>query len=206
MNWKNVYHLIQVERKSGRLLRGTNPSKYKENRFSAYWPYLLAVVIGVVAGVFALFLSGILPDAIGVDIQSYAPYVFVTLPTIILITSTIMGMLYQLQRSGVKMQAEAPYWLPITWQEHTLASVIASILGIPLGIVLFASSAILVFSLFNGLLLLAIATSIAMFAAAFLTSILTEIIRVLQVRSMGAVHKSGGKSAIWIRFIGTLAF
>jgi hypothetical protein len=206
MNWKNVYYLIQVERKSGRLLRGKNPSKYKENRVFVHWPYLLAAVIGVIAGVFALFLSGILTDILEVDILDYAAYVFVTLPTLVLIANTVMGMLYQLQRSGVKMQTEAPYWLPITWQEHTLASVIASILGIPLGIVLFLSSAIIVFSIFNGLILLAIATSLAMLAAAFLTSTLTEIIRILQIRSMGAIHKSSGKSAIWIRFIGTLAF
>jgi hypothetical protein len=206
MNWKNVYYLIQVERKSGRLLRGKNPSKFKEHRFLTHWPYLLAIAIGVVVGVFALFLSGAISDIIGVDISSYAVHVFVTLPTIILIVNAIMGMLYQMQRSGVKMQAEAPFWLPITWQEHTLASVIASLLGIPLGVVLFISSAIIVFSIFNGLLILAIATSIAMLAASFLTSTLTEIIRILQVRSMGAVHKSSGKSAIWLRFIGSIAF
>jgi hypothetical protein len=65
---------------------------------------------------------------------------------------------------------------------------------------------ILTFAVFNGLLLLAIATSIAMLAAAFLTSTLTEILRVLQVRSTGAVHKSGGKSAIWVRFISSIGF
>jgi len=206
MNWKNVYHLIQVERKSGRLLRGKNPSKFKESFLLAYWPYLLSIVLGVVVGVFALFLSGILTDLIGVDIQSYAPYVFVTLPTIILIANAVMGMLYQMQRSGVKIQAEAPYWLPITWQEHTLASVLANLLGVPLGTVLLVSSAILAFSIFNGLFLLALGVSIAMFAAAFLTSTLTEIIRVLQIRFIGAVHKSGGKNAIWLRFIGTIMF
>ena len=206
MNWKNVYYLIQVERKSGRLLRGKNPTKYKENRFLTYLPYLLTVVVGVVIGVSAGFFTGVLTDVLGVDVQSYAAQVFVTLPTIVLITNAIMGMLYQLQRSGVKMQAETPYWLPITWQEHTLASVMASLLGIPIGTVLLISSVILTFAVFNGLLLLAIATSIAMLAAAFLTSTLTEILRVLQVRSTGAVHKSGGKSAIWVRFISSIGF
>jgi hypothetical protein len=206
MNWKNVLLLIQVERKSGRLLRGKKLSNYKENRFLAYWPYLLAIVLGVVVGAAAIFLSGALTDVIGVDIQNSAAHMFVTLPTIILIANIVMGMIYQMQRSSVKMQAEAPFWLPITWQEHTLASVIANLIGIPIGIVLFASSAILVFSIFNGLLFLAIATSIAMFAAAFLTSTLTEILRVLQARFIGAVHKSGGKSAIWVRFIGSIAF
>ena len=31
MNWKNVYYLMQVERKSGRLLRGINPTKFREH-------------------------------------------------------------------------------------------------------------------------------------------------------------------------------
>ncbi|MDR2700130.1 MAG: hypothetical protein LBC12_04900 [Nitrososphaerota archaeon] len=207
MNWKNVYYLLQVERKSGRLLRGVNPTKYAENRILANWPYLLSIVIGVVIGGVAWFLTGDLSDAMGAgEFQNYAARIFVILPTMVLIINAIMSMLYQLQRSGVKMQAEAPYWLPITWQEHTLASVLASVLGLPLDVVLFISSVILVFSIFNGLLILAIATSIAMFAAAFLTSTLTEILRILQVRSMGAVHKSSGKSAIWVRFISSLGF
>ena len=56
MNWKNVLFLLRVERKSGRLIRGVKTTKYRENRFLAYWPYWLALVIGVVAGLIANFV------------------------------------------------------------------------------------------------------------------------------------------------------
>jgi hypothetical protein len=53
MRWKNVLSLMQVERKSSRLIRGKKLTKYRENRFLAYWPYWLALGIGIAAGVLA---------------------------------------------------------------------------------------------------------------------------------------------------------
>ena len=204
MNWKNVYHLMQVERKSSRIMRGKNPTRYKENRILANWPYLLAITVGIVCGVFAWLIAGTLFTAD--EIPGLASGVFVILPTAVLVLSAIFTVFSQIQRSGVKMQTESPYWLPITWQEHTLASILASLLGIPIGIVLAIVSAILVFSLFTGLLLIATITSITIFAAALLTSTIMEILRVLQVRFTGAIYKSSGRGAIWVRFIGSLAF
>jgi hypothetical protein len=49
MNWKNVLYIIRVERKSGRLLRGTKKTHYHERGIMAYWPYWVAAVIGIVA-------------------------------------------------------------------------------------------------------------------------------------------------------------
>ena len=46
MNWKNVLYLLQVERKSGRLIRGIKATRYRENSFIAYWPYWIAAIIG----------------------------------------------------------------------------------------------------------------------------------------------------------------
>ncbi len=43
-----------------------------------------------------------------------------------------------------------------------------------------------------------------MFAAAFMASSITEILRIIQVRFTGAVYKSSGRGAIWVRLIGTL--
>jgi len=43
-------------------------------------------------------------------------------------------------------------------------------------------------------------------AAAFMASAITEIFRVLQVRFVGAVYKSTGRAAIWVRFVGSLLF
>ena len=44
MNWKNVLYLLQVERKSGRLIRGIKATHYRENSFIAYWPYWVAAI------------------------------------------------------------------------------------------------------------------------------------------------------------------
>ncbi|MCL2691381.1 MAG: hypothetical protein FWE56_03880 [Candidatus Bathyarchaeota archaeon] len=205
MNWKNVYYLMQINRKSGRLMRGTNTIKFKDNRVFDFLSYGLPIGLGLVGGIFAWFIANLLFNTVG-EIQSVAAGIFVSLPTFVLIASAVLTLLFQLQRSGVKLQAETPYWLPITWQEHTLASILASLLGLPLAVVLILTSAILTFSIFSGLILLAIVTSIAMFAAAFLSSTLMEILRVLQVRFTGAIYKSSGRGAIWIRFIGSLAF
>jgi hypothetical protein len=52
----------------------------------------------------------------------------------------------------------------------------------------------------------ALATSAAIFAAAFMASVITEILRVFQVRFIGAVYKSSGRAAVWVRFAGSLGF
>ena len=51
MNWKNVLNLMQVERKSSRLIRGKKRTKYRENRILSYWPYWLAIGVGLPVGV-----------------------------------------------------------------------------------------------------------------------------------------------------------
>ncbi len=115
MNWKNVLYLMRVDRKSGRLLRGIKPTKYKENSFFAYWPYWLAIGLGLAIGIFAGFLVSNLTNVMSLDeIQAYVARVFVTLPTIVLVYNAVLTLLQQIQRSGVKVQADTPYWLPIT--------------------------------------------------------------------------------------------
>jgi hypothetical protein len=64
----------------------------------------------------------------------------------------------------------------------------------------------LVYSAFVGLIIPALLTSFALIAAAFMASVTTEILRVLQVRFIGAVYKSSGRAAVWVRFIGSLGF
>jgi hypothetical protein len=115
-------------------------------------------------------------------------------------------MMQQIQRSGVKTSSQVPYWLPITWQEHTLASILASLLGFPLASVVFITSAITILSVFVGHSLPALMASLAVFAAAFMASTITEVLRILQVRFIGAVYKSSGRAAVWVRFIGSLLF
>jgi hypothetical protein len=112
----------------------------------------------------------------------------------------------QIQRSGVKFSVQAPYWLPITWEEHTLASVVANLLGFPLVSIVFIGSAIIVVSVFVGQIAYAVFTLFALSASAFIASAITEILKTLQVRFIGAVYKSSGRAAVWVRFVGSLLF
>ncbi|MFW9831501.1 MAG: hypothetical protein ACFFD8_06975 [Candidatus Thorarchaeota archaeon] len=115
-------------------------------------------------------------------------------------------MMQQIRLSGVKTSSQVPYWLPVTWQEHTMASILASLMGFPFASVIFIASTITVFSLFVGQILTAILTVFSVFGAAFLASALTENLRTLQIRFIGAVYKSSGRAAVWVRFIGSLLF
>ncbi len=45
-----------------------------------------------------------------------------------------------------------------------------------------------------------------MLCAAFMASATTEVFRVLQVRFTGAVYRSSGRAAVWVRFAGSLLF
>jgi hypothetical protein len=209
MNWKNVISLMQVDRKSGRLIRGRKVTRYHENRFFAYWPYWTALAIGLAAG----FLAGFgynafaASDASAVSgFRDGALSLFFSLPTLVLVYSLVFTLLQQIQRSGVRAQAEVPYWLPVTWEEHTLASILASLSGFSLASVVFIATALMVFSPFIGLVIPAVATSLAVFGAAFMASATTEVFRILQVRFIGAVYRSTGRAAVWVRFAGSLGF
>lgn len=209
MNWKNVLYLVRVERKSGRLLRGIKPTRYHENSFLANWPYWVAAVIGGVAGLLASVFANAVASSGGVPDLSIAELslsIFVAMPTLVLIFSLVFTMLQQIQQSGVRASTQVMYWLPVTWQEHTMASLLANLLGFPLAIVSGITSGLIVFAVFNGLILQALVTSLAIFASAFLGSAITEILRILQVRFIGAVYKSSGRAAVWVRFLGSLIF
>lgn len=210
MNWKNVLYLLRVDRKSGRLVRGIKATRYKENTFLAYWPYWTAAIIGVLGGLLANYIVSVVYSAkvpaglpsLGEGTLSF----FTVLPTLILVASLVFTLLQQIQLAGLRASSQVMYWLPITWQEHTLASILANLLGWPVALVTGLSAGIIVFSAFNGLILQALLTVVIMAAAAFMASSITEILRIIQVRFTGAVYKSSGRGAIWVRFIGTLLF
>jgi len=210
MNWKNVLYLLRVERKSGRLIRGIKATRYRENSFIAYWPYWVALIIGVVAGLIANFAVASIYS--GQDTTSLpsltagAVSVFVILPTVILVFAFVFTLLQQIQVAGIKATGQVMYWLPITWQEQTLASILSNLLGLPIALVIGVGSGILVFAAFNGLILQALLTFAGLVAAAFLASVTTEMLRVIQVRFSGAVSKSSGRAAIWVRLAGSLVF
>jgi H+/Cl- antiporter ClcA len=130
MNWKNVLYLLRIERKSGRLIRGIKTTRYRENTFLAYWPYWIALIIGVVGGLIANFIvsSVYIGDAITnlPSLKVGALSVFVILPTIVLVFSFVFTLLQQIQLAGIKATGQVMYWLPITWQEQTLASILSN--------------------------------------------------------------------------------
>jgi len=207
VNWKNIVRLISVEIKSGRLIRGQKLRRYRERRVLQYLLYGGACVLGFAIGLAVGSFYHTLPDPEmkGLFYQS-ARYFFLSLPTLILLYSLIFTMMGQIQRTGVRLSIQPPYWLPITWEEHTLASTLAHLIGFPLASIILFGSAIAAFSIFLEELPLAILTIFALLASAFLASMTTEIFRVLQVRLIGAVYKSSGKAAIWVRFLGSLLF
>ncbi len=209
MNWKNVLYLLRVERKSGRLIRGIKATRYRENRVIAYWPYWVAVILGVIGGLIANFaVSSIYSDPSATpnlpQLASGSLSVFVTLPTIVLVFAFVFTLLQQIQVSGIKATGQVMYWLPITWQEQTMASILSNLLGLPIALVLGIGTGIIVYGAFNGLILQAILTSFVLLATAFMASTLAEVLRLLQMRFTGAVYKSSGKAAIWVRLISTI--
>jgi predicted permease len=201
MKWKNVLGLISVDIKSGRLIRGQRLRKYRESRVLQYVMYgggcFLGIVVGLFAGIYYNMIKGTAMEA---NFLLGAKSLFIAAPTLVLTYILIFTMMNQMQRSGIQLSIQPPYWLPITWGEHTLASILANLIGIQLAALIFIVSAISVVSVFIGEFSLAALTIFAILAIAFLASATTEIFRVLQVRLTGAVYKSSGRAAIWVRF------
>jgi hypothetical protein len=210
MNWKTIRLLIDVDRKSSRLLRGQRLIRYnvKRSNFYHYLFYAIAIAAGIAVGFFAGYLYNMFAaDAnLLALVDQYYPSFLIGLPTIVLVFSFIFTLLQQIQRSGVRFARQVPYWLPVTWEEHTLASILAELLGFPLMTIALISSAVFVFSFYVGQILLTIGSILAMVGSAFIASATTEIFRVLQIRFVGSVYKSTGRAAVWVRFIGSLVF
>ena len=207
MNWKNVLYLLRVERKSGRLIRGIKATRYRENSFIAYWPYWVAAILGVLGGLGATLIaqaaysSGVPAGINPLNVEAFS--FFSVLPTLVLGISIVFTLFQQIQLAG-KASSQVMYWLPVTWQEHTLASILSNLLGMPAAVVTGLSFGLIVFGALNGLILQALLTIVVLFATAFLASSITEILRVIQVRFTGAVYKSSGRAAIWLRLVGSL--
>jgi len=207
MNWKTVIRLISVDVKSGRLVRGRKARRFRERRFFQYLLYGGASALGVAVGLLAGTFYDRIPDLeTKIILHDGAISLFLSLPTLVLIYSLVFTLMRQIQRGGVKSSIQPPYWMPITWEEHTLASTLANLLGFSLASIISIGLAIAVASVFLEIVPLAVFVIPSLLASAFLASTTTEIFRILQVRLVGAVYKSSGKAAVWVRFVGSLIF
>jgi len=209
MNWKVVAHLIRVDMKSGRLIRGGRLARALERKLLTYVLYggalVLGVAVGCLVGFFYSSVSTVDPQAKTLFDLGLAS-LSLSLPTLVLIYSLVFTMMQQIQRSGARFTIQAPYWLPITWNEHTLASMLANLLGFPLISIAFIGPALIAVSFFMGHVAFAVLTFSTILASAFMASAITEIFRTVQVRFIGAVYKSSGRAAVWVRFAGSLLF
>lgn len=207
MNWKTVLRLISIDIKSSRLIRGTKLGSILENKVLTAVLYLGACVCGAIVGwLIGNFYSIALNPNLKETIFNGAVSLFVTFPTLALIYGLVFTQMSQIQRIGAKVSIQPLYWYPITWVEHTLASIIANLIGAPLIITVFIGSSILVASAFMGLMALTVCTVLALMGSLLAASITTEIVKVLQVRVSGAVTKVAGRTAVWVRLLGTIIF
>ncbi len=207
MNWRNVLRLISVDIKAGRLIRGRRLRRYRENRGFQYLLYGGAFILGLAIGIgVGNFYSGIADQEVRNMLYEGAQSLFLSFPTLVLVFSLVFTMMGQIQRMGVRASLQPPYWLPITWEEHTLASTLANLIGLPSVFLILLISVIATASIYLEQVPLATLTILALLASAFLASTTTEIFRILQVRLIGAVYKSTGKAAVWVRFLGSMVF
>lgn len=207
MNWKNVLLLVKVDVKAYRIIRGSQFRRFRENRLAMYGLYVGGVVFGALVGLaIGNFYRGFSDSPLKSLFFQGAISFFVSLPTLALLYGLVIAQMNQIQRMGAKISIQPLYWFPITWKEQTLASILAGIIGMPLVITLFISSAILIASVFFELVPLAVFTSLALTASIVLGSTTAEILKSLQVRMTGAVTKAAGRAAVWVRLIGSLIF
>jgi hypothetical protein len=202
VNWKNVLLLVGVEVKSYRTVRGSRFRRFRENRLLTYALYVVACIVGVLIGwAVGSFYSGLSDLSQKNLLLQGATYFFISLPTLALLYGLVFTQMSQIQRIGAKVSVQPLYWFPFSWEEHTVASVIANVLGAPLIITVFACSGILVASVFFGLFPLAVLTVLALLASIILASATTEAFKTLQVRLQGAVTRVAGRAAIWVRLV-----
>jgi len=207
VNWKNVLLLVNADIKSYRLVGGKRFRRFRENRAVTYSLYIGACLLGASVGWFAGNLyNGITEPQMRALLLQAAVNFFISFPTIALLYGLILTQMSQFQRIGAKLHVQPLYWFPITWEEHTLASIIANILGVPLAVTLFVASGMVVASILIDLVPLALLTIFALFVCVFMASVSTEITKVLQIRVSGAITKAAGRAAIWLRLIGSILF
>ena len=207
MNWKNVLLLISADIKSYRLVSGKRFRRFRENKIVTYALYIGACLLGSLIGwLIGNFYSQIADPQMKSLALHGAISFSISFPTIALLYGLIFTQMSQVKRIGAKVSIQPLYWFPITWEEHTLASIIANILGVSLAVTIFTASGIAVASIFMEVVPIGFLTIFALLVNIFMASATTEISKVLQARISGALTKTAGRAAIWLRLIGSILF
>jgi len=207
VNWKNVLLLVSADVKSYRLVRGKRFRRFRENKIVTYALYIGGCLLGSLVGLLiGNFYSGLAdPQIKEVFLQEVIVF-FVSFPTITLLYGLMFTQISQVQRMGAKVSIQPLYWFPVTWEEHTLASITANVLGLPLAVTLCIAFGTVTVAAFTRLVPMALFTVFALFVNVFVASATTEITKVLRVRVSGAVTKATGKAAVWLRLITSILF
>jgi len=198
---KNVLRLTGVYAKSSRLITKKNFRMFRERQWGSYAMYGAAVAIGALTGRGGGYLSSVAPDegVRGMLIQAEIGF-FVSLPTLCILYSLFLTMMFQIQMSGTRASVQPVYWFPVAWEEHTAASAMSSMLSGPLWITVLICSGVLAASALTGQLPLAILTTPGLFLCMALTGLTIEAFKAVQMGGSGAVMKAAGRSAVWVRF------
>jgi predicted permease len=199
---KNVLRLYGVYSKSSRLIAKGKFRRYKDKWWLNYAAYAVLLLFG--AGFGALIALGI--SAIGGDqapIQAGAASIFVSLPVLAILYSLYFTQMSQIQRMGANTMVQPIYWFPLTWEEHTLASILTS-MSAPMAITLLLVPVILIPSFTIGMLPLGMLTIVALVAGMAMSGATAEILKGVQSRVVGALSKRAGRLTVWARFVVTL--
>ena len=208
MSWKNVLRLYGVYRKSYRLIAKDKFRNYEESRWKNYAGYAVLLLIGVSVGIMLAFAVGTAWHGAApgdrTSIQDAAAGIFVALPVIAVFYSLYFTQMSQIQRMGANTAVQPIYWFPLTWSEHTLASLLTS-MAMPLVITLILIPVILIPSYVIGMLPLGMLTIVALAAGMVATGFTSEILKGVQIRIISTLSKRAGRLTVWIRFLTTLA-
>jgi len=208
LRWKNVWRLYGVYGKSYRLIARGRFRRYRESRWNNLFWYGLLVLFGAGIGLAIAYGIGMLWTVSSAEqqqsIRDAAAGIFVALPVMAVLYSLYFTQTAQIQRMGAKNATQPIYWFPLTWEEHTLASILSSMQS-PLIITLLFVPAFLIPSFVIGLLPLGVLTVIALAASMAITGATAEILKGVQVRAIEMLSKRAGRLTVWLRFAATLA-
>lgn len=209
MSLKNVLRLYGVYSKSYRLITKDKFRHYKESRWKTIGGIAALILIGLVAGGLIAIPVHMAWTGASADshrsIQGAAVGMLVALPVFAILYSLYFTQMSQMQKMGSKVQVQPIYWFPLTWEEHTQASILTTMIA-PLAISLIIVPIILICSYVVGLLSLGMLTIISLVACVAMAGTTAEILKGAQQKLTEYVSKRAGRATVWIRFLTTIVF